>query len=138
MKFKRSSGILLHPTSLPGPYGIGDIGPRAHRWIEFLSGAGCGLWQVLPLGPTGYADSPYQCFSAFAGNFYLISPEALLADNLLRPDDLADLPKFPVDKVDYGEVINWKIDLLNRSFQHFRQSRSTRLKTELQTFAEQQ
>ena len=74
MSFNRASGILFHPTSLPGPYGIGDIGPQAYRWVDFLSKSGCGLWQVLPLGPTGYGDSPYQCFSAFAGNFYLISP----------------------------------------------------------------
>ncbi|MBK5109197.1 MAG: 4-alpha-glucanotransferase, partial [Anaerolineales bacterium] len=70
MKFERSSGILLHPTSLPGPFGIGDLGPQVHRWIDFLSRSGCGLWQVLPLGPTGYGDSPYQSFSAFAGNPY--------------------------------------------------------------------
>lgn len=138
MKFNRSSGIILHPTSLPGPYGIGDLGPQAHHWIDFLSEAGCGLWQVLPLGPTGYADSPYQCFSAFAGNFYLISPDALLADDLLKPDDLADLPIFPQDKIDYGWVINWKIDLLDRSFERFRRLSSTRLEAELQEFIKQQ
>lgn len=138
MKFNRSSGIILHPTSLPGPYGIGDLGPEAHRWIDFLAQSGCGLWQVLPLGPTGYADSPYQCFSAFAGNFYLISPEALLTENLLRPDDLADLPDFPTEKVDYGWVINWKIELLDRSFKRFQRSHSPTLKTELDAFIEQQ
>ena len=138
MKFNRSSGIILHPTSLPGPYGIGDIGPQAHQWIDFLAETGCGLWQVLPLGPTGYADSPYQCFSAFAGNFYLISPEALLTDNLLKPDDIAELPKFPEDKIDYGWVINWKIGLLDRSFARYRQLRSTQLKEELQEFTERQ
>jgi 4-alpha-glucanotransferase len=92
MRFKRASGILLHPTSLPGPYGIGDIGTSALRWIDFLASTGCGLWQVLPLGPTGYADSPYQCFSSFAGNPYLISPDALLKEDLLHPDDLHDRP----------------------------------------------
>ena len=137
MKFNRSSGIILHPSSLPGPYGIGDLGPQAHHWIDFLAEAGCGLWQVLPLGPTGYGDSPYQCFSAFAGNFYLISPEALLMDNLLRPDDLADLPKFPQDHVDFGWVIDWKVGLLDRSFERFQQLRSTRLKAELDLFTEQ-
>src|SRR4030066_2040898 len=95
MKFDRASGILLHPTSLPGAYGIGDIGPDAHRWLDFLANSGCSLWQILPLGPTGYGDSPYQCFSAFAGNPYLISPDALLTDGLLFPDDLADFPGFP-------------------------------------------
>ncbi|MDP2975370.1 MAG: 4-alpha-glucanotransferase, partial [Anaerolineales bacterium] len=74
MKFQRASGILLHPTSLPGPYGIGDLGPQAYAWVDFLAESGCKLWQVLPLGPTGDGDSPYQCFSAFAGNPYLISP----------------------------------------------------------------
>jgi 4-alpha-glucanotransferase len=78
MKFNRSSGVLLHPTSLAGPYGIGDLGPGAHEWVEWLAGSGCKLWQVLPLGPTGYGDSPYQCFSAFAGNPYMISPDGLL------------------------------------------------------------
>ena len=81
MKLNRSSGILLHPTSLPGPYGIGDLGPAAFQWIDFLSESGCKLWQVLPLGPTGYGDSPYQCFSAFAGNPYLVSPDLLLDDH---------------------------------------------------------
>ena len=73
MTFKRASGVLLHPTSLPGPYGIGDIGAAAFEWVNFLASAGCSIWQLLPLGPTGYGDSPYQCFSAFAGNPYLIS-----------------------------------------------------------------
>ena len=84
MRFKRASGILLHPTSLPGPYGIGDLGTAAFRWVDFLASAGVTLWEVLPLGPTGYGDSPYQCFSAFAGNPYLISPEYLLRDGWLH------------------------------------------------------
>ena len=83
MKFDRSGGILLHPTSLPGPYGIGDLGPQAYRFVDWLASTGCKLWQVLPLGPTGYGDSPYQCFSAFAGNPYLISFDALIEDGLL-------------------------------------------------------
>jgi 4-alpha-glucanotransferase len=119
MKFERSSGIILHPTSLPGPYGIGDIGPQAHRWIDFLSGAGCSLWQVLPLGPTGYGDSPYQCFSAFAGNPYLVSPEALLEEDLLHPDDVVQLPTFPNERVDFGAVIYGKLGVLDRSFARF-------------------
>src|SRR3972149_11252536 len=99
MTFKRSSGILLHPPSLPGPYGIGDIGPQAYRFIDWLSSTGSKLWQVLPLGPTGYGDSPYQSFSAFAGNPYLISPEILLTENLLAEEDFDDLPAFPDDRV---------------------------------------
>ena len=77
MSFPRSSGVLLHPTSLPGPYGIGELGPEAHAFADFLRDAGQRIWQVLPLGPTGYGDSPYQCFSAFAGNPLLISVETL-------------------------------------------------------------
>jgi 4-alpha-glucanotransferase len=120
MNFKRSSGILLHPSSLPGPYGIGEIGPQAHRWVDFLAEAGCALWQVLPLGPTGYADSPYQCFSAFAGNPYLISIEMLIYDGLLQSEDLADQPNFPDDHVDFGPVIQWKVTMLNRAYERFR------------------
>ncbi len=134
MKFKRSSGILLHPTCLPGPYGIGDIGSNAHRWIDFLSSSGCGLWQILPLGPTGYGDSPYQCFSSFAGNPFLISPDALLSDDLLHPDDLVDRPAFPNDHVDFGELIPWKLGLLDRSFIRFQHSHSARLKTAMEEF----
>ena len=100
MKLKRASGVLLHPTSLPGPDGIGDLGPQVYRWIDFLVESGCGLWQVLPLGPTGYGDSPYQCFSAFAGNPFLISPEVLLQDGLLTEADVADRPDFPADHVE--------------------------------------
>jgi 4-alpha-glucanotransferase len=138
MKFKRSSGILMHPTSLPGPYGIGDLGPQALRWIDFLSGTGCRLWQVLPLGPTGYADSPYQCFSAFAGNPYLISPEALLKEDLLHPDDLFDRPRFPEGRVDFGTVIYWKLGVLDRSYHRFKNTNSPKLKAEYERFCLQQ
>ena len=120
MEQNRASGILLHPTSLPGPDGIGDLGPEAYRWIDFIHRSGCQFWQVLPLGPTGYADSPYQCFSAIAGNPYLISATALLDQGLLTKSDLVDRPNFPTERVDYGPVINWKITLLRRAFQNFR------------------
>ena len=80
---KRLSGVLLHPTSFPGPYGIGDLGPEAYKFVDFLVAAGQSLWQVLPLGPTGYGDSPYACYSAFAGNTLLISPEQLVNEGLL-------------------------------------------------------
>ncbi len=119
MKFERASGILLHPTSLPGRYGIGDIGPEAMRWVDFLAEAGCKIWQILPLGPTGYGDSPYQCFSAFAGNPYLISPDQLLEEGLLSPADLGELPQFPADRVDFGAVIPWKLRLLDRAYSRF-------------------
>ena len=119
MKFERASGILLHPTSIPGPYGIGDLGPAAYRWVDWLAGSGCKLWQVLPLGPTGYGDSPYQCFSAFAGNPYLISLEFLVRDNLLASDDLIGNQECDPVKVDFGALIPWKMDLLERAFSRF-------------------
>jgi 4-alpha-glucanotransferase len=115
----RSSGIILHPTSLPGPDGIGDLGPEAYRWVDFLHQCGCSIWQVLPIGPTGYGDSPYQCFSAFAGNPFLISPTLLLDAGLLTPQDLAQRPEFPSDHVDYGPVIGWKLSLLDKAFERF-------------------
>lgn len=119
MTFKRSSGILLHPSSLPSPYGIGDIGPQAYKFIDWLSSTGSKLWQVLPLGPTGYGDSPYQCFSAFAGNPYLISPDDLLAEGLLIQDDLNEMPNFPASFVDFGLLIPFKLDLLQKAFSRF-------------------
>jgi 4-alpha-glucanotransferase len=134
MKFKRSGGIILHPTSLAGPDGIGDLGPEAFRWLDFLKKTGCTLWQVLPLGPTGYGDSPYQCFSAFAGNPYLINPTFLLEEGLLKREDLADRPEFPVETVDFGPVINWKLLILDRAFERFRKSTRKTLKAEFETF----
>ncbi len=122
MSFKRASGVLMHPTSFPGPDGIGDLGPEAYRWVDFLKETGCGLWQLLPLGPTGYGDSPYQCFSAFAGNPYLVSPTLLLEEGLLVRTDLADRPEFPENSVDFGPVIQWKLTLLDRAFNRFLQA----------------
>lgn len=130
--YPRTAGILLHPTSLPGRYGIGDIGPEAYKWIDFLHDSGMRLWQILPIGPTGYADSPYQSFSAFAGNYYWISPYALQREGLLAEGDLEDIPDFPMDHVDYGEVIAWKMALLKRSYQVFKQS--GRLEGEFEKF----
>src|SRR3990172_6941997 len=120
MEFERASGVLLHPTSLPGPYGIGDIGPSAFRFIDWLADSGCKIWQILPLGPTGYGDSPYQCFSAFAGNPYLISPDFLLRDDLLHPDDLVEVPNFEAGSVVFGRIIPWKLNLLERAYIRFR------------------
>jgi 4-alpha-glucanotransferase len=94
MRFPRCSGILLHPTSLPGRYGIGDLGHEASRFVDFLVAAQQSLWQILPLGPTGYGDSPYQCLSAFAGNPLLISPDLLVTDGLLTPAEVRDVPSF--------------------------------------------
>ncbi len=134
MKFERASGIILHPTSLPGPYGIGDIGPEAYRWVDFLEQSGCKLWQVLPLGPTGYGDSPYQCFSAFAGNPYLISPDILLKEGLLHSNDMVDMPNFPADTVDYGRIIPWKLGVLDRAYIQFEHTASKKLRQEYGQF----
>lgn len=107
---RRSAGILLHPTSLPGKYGIGDLGGGAYRFVDWLEAQGQSIWQVLPLGPTSYGDSPYQTLSAFAGNSNLISLDSLIEDGLLETSDLADAPPFPKDRVDYG----WSIPYHNQ------------------------
>jgi len=117
--WSRSSGILLHPTSLPGRFGIGDLGSAAYRWTDFLSESGQKLWQVLPLGPTGYADSPYACLSAFAGNPLLISPERLVEQRDLSTADLDGVPAFSTHRVDYGAVIEWKMPLLQKAAGRF-------------------
>ena len=126
----------MHPTCLPGPYGIGDMGPEAYKWIDFLHESGMRLWQILPFGPTGYADSPYQSFSAFAGNYYWISPDMLLQEGLLTKEDLQDVPDFPAGRVDYGAVIVWKVNLLKRSFQIFENTGI--LKQEFEAFCAEQ
>ena len=105
MKFERSSGVLMHVTSLPGKYGIGEIGPQAHRFIEWLAESAQKWWQILPIGPTGYGDSPYQSFSTFAGNTMLISFDLLKDDGLLAEEWLNDFPEFPDGNIDYGSVI---------------------------------
>ena len=94
MENLRKSSILLHPTSLPSQYGIGDLGRTCYDFIDFLHNSGQSIWQVLPLGPTGFKDSPYQSYSAFAGNYYLISPYLLLKDSLLTPNDIENKPDF--------------------------------------------
>ncbi len=119
MRIARQSGILLHPTSLPSRFGIGDLGPDAYRFVDFLSETRQRLWQVLPLGPTGYGDSPYQCFSAFAGNPLLVSPERLLEDGWLAADDLAKPPASSEQRVDFGAVITFKREVLKRAFAGF-------------------
>jgi 4-alpha-glucanotransferase len=119
MRFPRSSGILLHPTSLPGPYGIGDLGSQARQFADFLASAGQTLWQVLPLGPTGFGDSPYQCFSAMAGNPLLISPDLLMQRGWLVASDLRNAPQFPADEVDFGPLIPWKMGALASAARRF-------------------
>lgn len=119
MKPTRSSGILLHPTSLPGKYGIGSLGLQALHFIDFLHLAGQKLWQVLPMGHTGYGDSPYQCFSIFAGNPILIDLESLKDDGLLDDTDLLHKETFDDEKVDYGKVIIFKNEILLQAFAKF-------------------
>ncbi|MCA1558372.1 MAG: 4-alpha-glucanotransferase [Acidobacteria bacterium] len=108
MKFTRSSGILLHPTSLPGRYGIGELGFEAYRFVDAMERGGQTLWQILPLGPTGYGDSPYQAFSAFAGNTLLTSLELLVKEGLLTDEELQGAPTFAEDRVDFGQVTEFK------------------------------
>lgn len=121
MKFLRCSGILMHVTSLPSRFGIGDLGEEAYRFVDFLAEAGQSYWQVLPLSPTGYGDSPYQGLSAFAGNPLLISPEKLVEIGHLLATDLdpAQVPAFPADRVDFESVIRYKTTLLERAFARF-------------------
>jgi len=135
-RFPRSSGVLLHPTSLPGPYGIGDLGPEARRFVDFLALAGQTLWQTLPIGPTGYGDSPYQGMSALAGNPLLVSPDELVRAGLLPKEELLNVPSFPQDKVQFEAVIEFKNRLLSSSFRHFRNSGSAEQRADFARFVE--
>jgi 4-alpha-glucanotransferase len=112
-----ASGLLLHITSLPSPFGIGDLGPSAHSWIDRLYESGQTWWQTLPLGPTGYGNSPYQCLSSFVGNGLLISPEFLVEDGLLQPDDCRGA--FSSTTIDYDVVIPFKYRLLQLARKRF-------------------
>jgi len=138
MRFPRRSGILLHPTSLPSRYGIGDLGDEACRFVDFLAAAGQSYWQVLPLSPTGYGDSPYQSLSAFAGNPLLISPDRLAEAGHLSASDLAHMPDLPQDRVDFGAVIPYKMELLDRAFASFRAQAPRGQKTAFRRFCDEQ
>src|SRR5262249_44409092 len=120
-------------TSLPSPYGIGDLGPSAYAWVDVLARAHQTWWQILPLGPTGFGDSPYQSFSAFAGNPYLVSPHSLIEDGLL---DTRDVPgaMFPNDRVEFGPVINFKNRLLDQAWDHFQTERGGALRASFERF----
>lgn len=137
MKFPRASGILLHPTSLPGKYGIGDLGPEAFSFVDFLVEAGQAYWQILPLGPTGYGDSPYNCFSAFAGNTLLISPEKLVEDGLLPEQPVVASEVNEPAKVDFGAVVEWKNKMLPLAFAAFEDSEGKHLQDEIEIFNNQ-
>jgi len=116
----RRAGLLLHPTSLPGPFGVGDLGPGAESFLDWAVTAGVGLWQVLPLTAPGEGNSPYTALSAFAGNPLLISPERLIEDRLLSPAALEHVPQFPADRVDFPAVGRWKEGLLREAWARFR------------------
>jgi 4-alpha-glucanotransferase len=116
---RRASGILLHPTSLPGPGGIGDLGSGAYRFVDWLLAARQRRWQIMPLGPTSYGDSPYASLSALAGNPLLIALERLVEDGFLPSSAADEAPAFPNEYVDYGAVIGWKMNVLQRAYDHF-------------------
>jgi 4-alpha-glucanotransferase len=120
MKLTRLSGILAHPTSFPSPYGIGDLGKGAYEFIDFLEKGNQKIWQILPIGPTSFGDSPYQSFSTFAGNPMLISPELLVKENYLTVSDIDNVPHFDTHKIDYGKVIEYKNNLLKKAYQNFK------------------
>src|SRR5579863_8797235 len=116
----RASGVLLHPTSLPGRFGIGELGAEAFQSADWLAKAGQRIWQVLPLGPTGYGESPYQLFSAFAGNPWLLSLDKLVERGWLAKDELRQAPAFADRAVDFERVMPWKTRMLRRAFAGFR------------------
>jgi 4-alpha-glucanotransferase len=129
----RAAGVLLHVTSLPSRYGIGDLGPAAFEWIDRLCEAGQTWWQALPLGPTGYANSPYQALSSFAGNWLLISPDRLIEDGLLRVTDCEGY-SFATDYVDYEAVLAFKHRLLETAWHSFRGGVRADLRTPYEQF----
>jgi 4-alpha-glucanotransferase len=136
MHFPRASGILLHPTSLPGPFGVGDLGSEAYRFADFLAASAQSLWQMLPLGPTGYGDSPYAGYSAFAGNTLLISPEQLVVEGLLSKEDLVAASPASVTGVDFTQVHQSKTALLQKAYRQYRQSTDTGLRSAFEAFCE--
>ena len=129
--------MLLHVTSLPSPYGIGDVGPSALAWIDRLREAGQSWWQALPLGPTGFGDSPYQSLSSFAGNGLLISPEWLIEDGLLKESD-CDGYAFPTTTIDYDVVIPFKHRLLEAAWYHCRDGARVDLVPAYEQFCDEQ
>ncbi len=132
--FKRYSGILMHPTSLPGKFGIGDFGKEAYDFVDFLEKSGQTIWQVLPFGHTGFGDSPYQAFSAFAGQPLLISPEKLWEEGLLEEKDLEEYPEINLYSVEYGRVIEAKTKLLKKAYKDFISGTADERRTCLEEF----
>ena len=134
---KRASGVLLHPTSLPGPYGVGDLGPAAYAWVESLARARQSWWQVLPLGPTGYGDSPYQATCSFAGNPYLISPDFLVLDGLIRHEDIVNI-RVPAGPVNYDAALHIKMGLTSLAWTNFKSGAAAKLKANFDAFCHEQ
>jgi 4-alpha-glucanotransferase len=134
---RRSAGILLHPTSLPGPFGIGDFGPIAYRWIETLAAMKQSWWQILPLGPTGASDSPYQSFSAFAAEINLLSPELLERDGLVTRS-LWEGKSFPEDHVDFSLVNPFKMSLLRAAWENFRNGKAAHMKDDFAAYTKRE
>jgi len=136
--FPRSSGVLLHPTSLPGRYGVGDLGETAYRFIDWLESAGQSVWQVLPLGPTSYGDSPYQSLSTFAGNPLLISFDTLVKEGWLTADDVAKVPSFPAYGVDFGNVITYHNRILGAAYARFAATAGATKKAEFKAWCDEE
>ncbi|MDE5106541.1 MAG: 4-alpha-glucanotransferase [Trichodesmium sp. St17_bin3_1_1] len=134
MSLSRASGILLHPTSFPSPFGVGDLGQEAYNFVDFLKNSGQKIWQVLPLGPTGFGNSPYQAYSAMAGNPLLISPDKLKDEGWLSVRDLSDIPAFPKDQVDFDLVAQLKSSLLKTAYQNFQKDTSEEKKETFKKF----
>lgn len=137
MPFHRASGILLHPTSFPGRYGMGDIGPQAYEFVDFLADTGQQIWQVLPLGPTGHGNSPYMSYSAMAGNHMLISLEQLRDRGLLSQEDLDSFPGFSEDSIDFSHVLAEKLKYLEKAAETFRAGGDENTRAEYHRFCEE-
>src|SRR6266481_1612083 len=134
----RSSGVLLHVTSLPSPYGVGDVGPAAFSWVDRLHEAGQSWWQALPLGPTGYGNSPYQSLSSFAGNALLVSPDLLIEEGLVLACDCEEARAFPEDAVDFNAVIAFKHRLLETAWSNFSAGQHSTLRSDFDRFGLEQ
>lgn len=135
---ERKSGVLLHPTSLPSVYGIGDFGAEARHFVDTLEKAGQSLWQILPLVPIGYGNSPYQSTSAFAGNILLISPDEMVEMGLLTEEDLGEIPTFDKERVDYDAVKAYKLPLLHKAYETFCAKADKDMQADFAAFCEKQ
>ena len=138
MRFPRASGVLLHPTSLPGPHGSGDLGPAAHHFVDWLSNAGQSLWQMLPLGGIGPGNSPYMSSSAFAGNLLLIDLAELQQRGWLAPDALASPPAGDASRIDFAAVVPWRMQRLAQAGETFAAQANAQDTADFQAFCDAQ